>query len=207
MILADGGMNVLASKDLDMGRRVVLRARRERFGETTRIRGERLRRVDHVTVQRPRASNSPQVVAHGVARARQCHGRGNSEHRRRIAHPPRGETLRAERRHAAPEEPIVREVITSRFGHRHAGCVARVWSHAKERWVFLEQVIEPCARQLLLHRVEPQALPEVTKIDRVEVLILIEAREDHRSPCPSSGPPASAGTARTPLSSCIASAS
>src|SRR5690349_5074860 len=43
-----------------------------------------------------------------------------------------------------------------------------------------EQVIEPDVRQLLLHRVLPQPRRQIWKVDPIQLLILVEAREDDR---------------------------
>src|SRR5260370_36336147 len=42
----------------------------------------------------------------------------------------------------------------------------------------LKQMVEPHARQLLLHGVLPQARGQAREVDAVDLLILIEARED-----------------------------
>src|SRR5271154_2007481 len=42
----------------------------------------------------------------------------------------------------------------------------------------LEELVEPGVAELLLHRVGSEPLAEVTEVDRVEILILVEAGED-----------------------------
>ena len=51
----------------------------------------------------------------------------------------------------------------------------------------MHQMIEPHVRELFLHRVLPQAGGEVREVDAVHLLVLVEAREDDRSPLPVAG--------------------
>src|SRR5262245_8519250 len=60
-----------------------------------------------------------------------------------------------------------------------APIMAGLQSDMRKRLI-LHQVLEPPVRQFLLNRVLPEPRPEVLEVHAIELLILIEAREDDR---------------------------